>query len=151
MVTTPDVEATILRLAAESEVAKVILRYADGVDRRNFDQVWACFAPDANVKGSSFGGPLSEYLPRLLEGVRAFGATQHFMGNQLREVDGDRAHTETYCIARHFRDTAGEEEVLTMGVRYQDDLVRTAEGHWVIAYREAVAMWRRYGRASSEA
>jgi SnoaL-like domain len=138
-----DAEAALRRLVDEADVSQVILRYADGVDRRRFDQVWDCFAPGAYVSGSSFSGPLDEYLPRLLEGVQSFGATQHFMGNQLRTVDGDRAHTETYAVARHFRDQAGEDEVLVMGVRYVDDLIRLPDGRWVIAGREATAMWRR--------
>jgi len=138
-----DAEAALRRLVDEADVSQVILRYADGVDRRRFDQVWDCFAPDAYVSGSSFSGPLNEYLPKLLEGVQSFGATQHFMGNQLRTVDGDRAHTETYAVARHFRDQAGEDEVLVMGVRYVDDLIRLPDGRWVIAGREATATWRR--------
>ena len=138
-----DAEAALRRLVDEADVSQVILHYADGIDRRQFDRVWACFAPDAYVSGSSFSGPLDEYLPKLLEGVRSFGATQHFMGNQLRTVDGDRAHTETYAVARHFRDQAGEDEVLVMGVRYVDDLSRLADGRWVISRRDATAMWRR--------
>jgi hypothetical protein len=138
-----DAEAALRRLVDEADVSQVILRYADGVDRRQFDQVWDCFAPDAYVSGSSFSGPLAEYLPRLLEGVQSYGATQHFMGNQLRTVDGDRAHTETYAVARHFRDQAGEEEVLVLGVRYVDDLIRRPDGRWVISGRKATAMWRR--------
>ena len=68
MTTAPDaLEAMVRRLADESEVAKVILRYARGIDRRDFDLVRSCFAPDAFVKGSSFSGPVSEYLPELPE------------------------------------------------------------------------------------
>jgi hypothetical protein len=143
---TPDeLEAAVRRLIDETDVSKVILRYARGIDRREFDLVRSCFAPDAYVKGSSFSGPVSEYLPTLLGGVERFGSTMHFMGNQLREVDGDTAHTETYAIAHHFVDPEGEVEALIMGVRYLDDLVRGPDGNWVIRYREAVANWRRFG------
>lgn len=62
--------STVRRLAAESEVGKVILRYAHGLDRRDFAMVWACFQPGAHVRGTSFEGPLESYLPRLLDGVR---------------------------------------------------------------------------------
>ena len=140
-----DLEAEVRRLIDEREVSKVILRYAQGLDSRRFEQVWECFAPDAVVQGSRNSGVLSEYLPPLLAGVESFGVTMHFMGNQLREVDGDTATTETYCIAHHFKDDAGREEAIIMGVRYYDDLVRTAEGRWVIQRRKAVADWIRYG------
>jgi len=145
-----ETDRLVRRLIDESDVSKVILRYADGIDRRNFDQVWACFAPDAWCKGSAFTGPLSEYLPTLLKGVEAFGATQHFMRNQLREVDGDTAHTETYAIAHHFYDTAGTQEAIIMGVRYSEDLKRSGEGVWVITRREATAMWRRTAERPEE-
>jgi hypothetical protein len=145
--TPAELEAAVSRLVDESDVAKVILRYARGIDRRDFDLVWSCFAPDAYVKGSSFEGPLSDYLPNLLAGVEHFGRTMHFMGNQLREVDGDTAHTETYAIAHHFVDPEGRVEALIMGVRYLDDLARGPDGRWVIRRREAVADWRREGTA----
>jgi hypothetical protein len=138
-----DTGGALRRVIDEIDVSQVILRYADGVDRRDFDQVSQCFAPDAYVTGTSFSGPLAEYFPRLVDGVRAFGATQHFMGNQLRTVNGDSAHTETYAIAHHFVDQAGTEEALIMGVRYTDDLVRAGEGRWVIASRRVDNMWRR--------
>lgn len=140
---TLDPEAALRRLVDEADVAQVILRYADGIDRRDFDQVRACFRPNAVVEGSSFSGPLADYLPKLLEGVRSFGSTQHLMANQLRSVDGDRARTETYAVAHHFQDPGGEQEALVMGVRYEDDLVREPDGRWVIAHRRATAMWQR--------
>jgi hypothetical protein len=143
--TPAELEAGVRRLIDEADVAKVILRYAKGIDSRDFDLVWSCFAPDAYCKGSSFEGPLDQYLPNLLKGVEGFGRTMHFMGNQLREVDGDTAHTETYAIAHHFADAKGEVEALIMGVRYFDDLVRGVDGRWVIKRREAFADWRRYG------
>jgi hypothetical protein len=149
--TPAELEGAVRRLIDESDVAKVILNYARGIDRRDFDLVRSCFAPDAYVKGSSFSGPVSEYLPTLLGGVERFGSTMHFKGNQLREVDGDTAHTETYAIAHHFADPDGEVEALIMGVRYLDDLVRGPDGRWVIRRRQAVADWRRVGETGRPA
>ena len=96
------------------------------------------------MRGTSFQGPVAEYLPQLFDGVRSFGATQHFMGNQLRRVDGDTAHTETYCVAHHFEDPAGTRESLIIGVRYVDELERR-DGGWLITRREVASMWRRTG------
>ncbi len=142
-----DRDAALRRLLDEADVSQVILRYADGLDRRDFNQVGECFARDAYVTGSAFSGTLSDYLPRLIDGVQSFGATQHLMGNQLRSVDGDSAHTETYAVAHHFYDAAGEREALVMGVRYVDDLVRLGDGRWVITTRRADPMWRRQSPA----
>jgi hypothetical protein len=139
------VEQIVRRLADEADVATVMLNYARGLDRRQFDLVRACFAPGTHVEGTSFSGPVETYLPTLLAGVETFPRTMHFIGNQTREVDGDTAHTETYVIAHHFADAAGEHEALIMGVRYHDDLERQPDGRWVITARHVDADWRRYG------
>lgn len=141
-------ESIVRRLAAESAVGQVILRYAHGLDRRDFAMVWECFLPDARVEGTSFGGPVRTYLPRLLDGVRAYPRTMHFVGNQLREVDGDRARTESYAIAHHFADAQGRREALVMGVRYLDEL-RLDGGRWRIAARRVHADWSRGAAAGS--
>jgi hypothetical protein len=70
----------------------------------------------------------------------------HFMGNQLVEIDGDRAGTETYAIAHHFADAEGRDERIVMGVRYLDDLERR-DGRWVIVHRRAISDWIRESEA----
>ena len=129
-------------MTAREDVGDVILRYARGVDRRDWDLVRSCFADDAAVEGSRFSGPIDEYLAMLRPGVEAFPTTMHFMGNQLAEIDGERASTETYAIAHHFADAEGREERIVMGVRYLDDLERR-DGRWVIVHRRAISDWIR--------
>ena len=141
-----DLASAVQRLIDEADVAQVVLRYADGLDRREFERVTALFVPEGSVRGTTFEGPATEYLAQLYDSVRSFGATQHFMGNQLRRVDGDVAHTETYCVARHFEDTAGTQEGITVGVRYVDELERR-DGAWVITHRDVASMWRHVGDA----
>jgi hypothetical protein len=144
-----NIEAIVRRLDAESGAGQVILRYAHGLDRRDFGMVRDCFHPDAHVEGTSFGGPLRSYLPRLLDGVRSYPRTMHFMGNQLREVDGDAVRTETYCVAHHFADAEGRREALVMGVRYLDEL-RLHDGRWRITARRVHADWSRGATASAQ-
>ena len=129
-------------MTVREDVCDVVLRYARGVDRRDWDLVRACFGDDATVEGSRFSGPIDEYLARLRPGVEAFPTTMHFMGNQLVEIDGDRASAETYAIAHHFADPEGRDERIVMGVRYLDDLERR-DGRWVIVHRRAVSDWIR--------
>jgi hypothetical protein len=144
----PDAElaSAVRRLTDDASVAQVVLRYADGLDRREFEQVTACFDPGGSVRATRFEGTFAEYLPHLYDNVRSFGATQHFVGNQLRRLDGDVAHTETYCIAHHFEDAAGTQEGITVGVRYVDELQRRGDA-WLITHREVDTMWRRIGDA----
>jgi hypothetical protein len=129
-------------MTTREDVHDVILRYARGVDRRDWDLVRSCFADDAVIEGTRFSGPIDEYLPMLRPGVESFPTTMHFMGNQLAEIDGDRASTETYAIAHHFLDAEGRVEGIVMGVRYLDDL-ECRDGRWVIVRRRAVSDWTR--------
>ena len=68
----------------------------------------------------------------------------HFIGNQLVEVDGDRAHAESYCVAYHRRRARDSEEGhdLVTALRYVDELERR-EGRWRIADRKCVFDWTR--------
>jgi hypothetical protein len=68
----------------------------------------------------------------------------HFMGNQVVDLDGDHAaRLETYCIAHHFASNEGN-PTLIVGVRYLDDVVRTAAG-WRLARRKVFPDWGRRG------
>lgn len=137
------IEARLKQLEGEFAVAAVVQRYADALDSRQFDRAWDCFTSDAEVTGTEYSGAIGDYLPLLLARVRSFESTMHFIGNQLRTVDGETAHTETYAIAHHFFDAEGTEESIVIGVVYTDDLVRSADGEWKIRHRSVRALWRR--------
>jgi 3-phenylpropionate/cinnamic acid dioxygenase small subunit len=139
-----DLAAAVQSLVDDRAVAQIMINYARGIDRRDWDLVRSCFADDAYVQGTQFGGPRDEYLDILLPGVAHYPATQHFIGNQLRQVDGDTAFTETYLIARHFADAAGEVDSLIVGVRYDDQLRRVGAG-WQIFRRDVANIWKRVG------
>jgi len=140
----PDLAATVQRLVDDVAVSRTMVNYARGIDRRDWDLVRSCFAEDAIVHGTAFEGRRDDYLNILRPGVEHFPSTQHFIGNQLREVDGHRAFTETYLIARHFADAAGEIDSLITGVRYEDQLLRQDVG-WEISRRDVFMVWKRVG------
>src|SRR5438270_1393452 len=72
-------------LLDRAEIHDVIMRYAAGVDRRDFELVRACFTPD--VTGWSND---RETMIEFISGVRTFEMTMHMMGNQLVEVRDDQ-------------------------------------------------------------
>jgi hypothetical protein len=130
------------RLIDERAVREVMLRYARGVDDRAWDQVTDCFAPDAFVAGTGHSGVRDDYLAGVFAGVARYGVTMHTVGNQVIEIDGDVASTETDLVARHFTDGGGTEESLVMGVRYHDRLRRDGD-RWVITRRDVRRLWSR--------
>ena len=69
----------------------VMLKYAAGVDNRDFDLYRSCFADDVEVLG--FGDETvnggDAWLAYVKNALERFGPTQHMLGPQLATVDGD--------------------------------------------------------------
>jgi hypothetical protein len=134
---------TVDDLLARHEIADVILRYARGVDRLDFDLVRSCYHPGAYDDHGSFKGDVDGFIAMCEKFLPKWSATQHFMGNMLIEVDGEVAKAETYAVAYHRRqddDGTGKDDVF--GIRYVDRFERR-DGDWKIAYRVVATEWRR--------
>lgn len=135
--------ATIEHLVARQQIADVIYRYARGIDRMDFDLVRSCYHPDAYDDHGAFRGNVDDLIAAAKEFLARWTATQHFMGNMLIEVDGERGRAETYAVAYHRREDAegnGKDDV--MAIRYVDRFEKR-NGEWKIAYRVVVNEWRR--------
>src|SRR5436190_2475765 len=118
------------------------MRYADGVDRRDMERVRACFAPDLEVDAWGGGFADRDSLIEYISGVAIFHTTMHMFGNQYIEVDGDRAHVDTYAMLTHHRDDADgttRELNISRGL-YVEDLTRR-DGRWVITRRGGDPIW----------
>ncbi|MFT7598092.1 MAG: hypothetical protein ACI8TP_001013 [Acidimicrobiales bacterium] len=130
-------------LLARQEIADVILRYARGVDRLDFDLVRSCYHPDAYDDHGSYAGDIDGFISMCEKFLPRWTATMHFMGNMLIEVDNDVAKAETYAVAYHHRiddDGTGKDDVF--GIRYVDRF-ENRDGDWLIAHRVVATEWRR--------
>ena len=132
-----------------AHVQEVPMRYARGVDRRDWDLVRSCFAADAYVDGTRSTGHVDAYLAELRPGVERWAGTMHLMANQLVTVaaGGDRASLETYAVAFHWAVAppgTPSPDNLIMGVRYHDELAREGDG-WVITRRVVSGDWQVQG------
>jgi hypothetical protein len=87
------------------------------VDRRDWDLVASCFTPDAIATQYAHGRmeaerPIEELLAVMRRGLVHYRATMHFLGNQLVELSGDSAQSETHCVAYHYyAGERGEEDL----------------------------------------
>lgn len=131
-------EAEVRELLDRAAIHDLLLRYARGVDRKDLALVASCFTPDAAYEGALARGTGREALARLEQRLATWETTMHLMANQLIELAGDRAHSETYAIAYH----RGRGVELVVGVRYLDDLVRR-DGGWLICRRVVALDWQR--------
>ena len=136
------IDAAIRDLLDRAAIHDVLLRYARGVDRKDLDLVAACFTPDAAYEGALAHGTIAEALARLRDSMARYDSTMHFIGNQLIEINGDTASSETYAVAYHRLTGDSAPTLFTVGVRYLDELVRDANG-WRIRRRVVKMEWQR--------
>lgn len=127
------------------ELKDIVMKAALALDSRRFDDWMELCTDDVVLKI-----PIDPANPVLCEGKAAFRnqlgilhqyeATTHFTGNMLADVDGDRAKTETYCIAHHLTRTDSGRTNLRMSVRYRDSFVRQ-DGRWLMSERDIAVDW----------
>ncbi|MEM8745553.1 MAG: nuclear transport factor 2 family protein [Actinomycetota bacterium] len=134
-------ETRVQELLDRQAIGDVLVRYARGIDRLDMELVRSCYHSDARDSHGSFSGTVDEFIawvePALIE---RFESTMHFLGNTVIDLDGDRAHVETYCVAMHrLREQPTD---WLAGVRYVDVFERRA-GEWRIADRTVVFDWAR--------
>jgi len=137
-------------IEARAAIHDVLMRYASGVDRRDFARVAGCFTPDATYQGQLSRRDVAEALRTLRTSLVRYDATMHLMGNQLIELHGDdRASCETYCLAHHLHRSGKERRELTVAVVYEDELAR-AGGAWLIRQRTARTLFVRDTRVAGD-
>jgi 3-phenylpropionate/cinnamic acid dioxygenase small subunit len=116
------------------DIADVLLRYATGIDRRNWPLFRTAFTEDCELDYGEIGSWHGvDAVTEFMETSHAIaGHTMHRLTNQVITVDGDRAEARTYVDGLIMFGDAGS-GVNAVGF-YDDDIVRTAAG-WRIARR----------------
>ena len=140
-----DRERALEELLIKQEISDVMMRYCRGVNRLQMDLVRACFHPDAWEDHGAYRGPANVFLNGLEAGLRSFDRTFHFVGNQLVEIEGNRAAHEAYFISLN-RLKAGADGVqkdVMFGGRYVGVLESRDGGPWLIAERTVIQDWHR--------
>jgi len=136
-------------LADHVAIRELIARYAQHVDARSIPDIVGCFSDDACFEGAdgsvrAVGAEaIAQFFASAFVGPRlvAPAASTHLMSNTVIELDGERAHAETQAVAMLASATEG---LVTRGLRYTDDLIRTPGG-WRIAHRVHRCVWEAAG------
>ena len=110
------------------DIADVLLRYATGIDRRNWPLFRTAFTEDCELDYGEIGSWHGvDAVTEFMETSHAMaGHTMHRLTNQVITVDGDRAEARTYVDGLIMFGDAGS-GVNAVGF-YDDDIVRTAAG-----------------------
>lgn len=139
-----DLETTVRWLRDRELIKALPQRYAHGLDTRDFEAARRVFRDDCYVKGSINEAPIDDYFAALVDGVKAYQATMHFMGNQYVTLaeGADQGSIETYAVAYHIESEDSGLPDLVMGVRYCDTVERH-DDDWIITRRVAIPHWVR--------
>ena len=118
----------------EDDIAKVLLRYATGIDRRDWDLFRTCFTEDvlAEYEGLDPWHGVDEITGSMTTSHADMGHTMHRLSNLTITVDGDTATARSYVDAILM--AADGQTGLNPRGFYDDELVRTPDG-WRIVNR----------------
>jgi 3-phenylpropionate/cinnamic acid dioxygenase small subunit len=116
------------------DISDVLLRYATGIDRRDWSLFRTVFTDDCELDYGEVGSWHGvDAVTEFMQQAHAIaGHTMHRLTNQVIAVDGDSAQSRTYVDALIML-SANNSGVNAAGF-YDDELVRTEQG-WQIARR----------------
>jgi 3-phenylpropionate/cinnamic acid dioxygenase small subunit len=120
------------------EISALAVRYASGVDRRDWDHLRGAFTEDvvADYPGVGFWSGLDDFVTFLDTYHKDMGLSVHHVGNVVADVDGDHGTARSYVTAVLQLDREHPDQVLRADGFYDDVLVRTPAG-WRISRRTA--------------
>lgn len=129
-------EARVRQLEDRALIGEQVIKYAVGVDRRDWTMFADCFTDPVRVDYSDSGMPIADY-PRdtfvgtVSNALNGFTATQHISPNHVIEFDDDdpdRAVCHSYMYAQHHLEASEGGDFFLLRGSYTNHLVRTSEG-----------------------
>lgn len=125
-------------LLDKQAIRDAVARYCRGVDRLEPELIRSAYHPDGYDDHGDLKGGRDEYIETLVPLLRAnYVSTSHNIANQIIELDGDRALSESYLIAVHVTESDGTQFQEIVFGRYVDNFEKRA-GEWRIAHRICV-------------
>jgi 3-phenylpropionate/cinnamic acid dioxygenase small subunit len=116
------------------DISDVLVRYATGIDRRDWTLFRTIFTDDCELDYGEIGSwKGADAVTEFMQQAHALaGHTMHRLTNQVITVNGDAAQSRTYIDALIM--FADNNSGVNAAGFYDDELVRTEQG-WQIARR----------------
>lgn len=131
--------------ADQADIADIVdltIAYCWALDEHDWAALHRVFLPDAEAElGAGIERGIEAIVARVSAVLAPLDASQHLVTNHQVRLDGDRAECRCYFQAQHVRRAAEGGRNFLVGGRYEDEVVRTADG-WRIARRRLVPIWR---------
>lgn len=137
----------MIRLVDKDRIRDVLLNYARGVDRRDWELVRSAFFEDARDDHADFKGVRDDFIAWLRKGhdVADFKKSTHLLVNSLIEFSSDTlAVVETYFIARlELGGAGGHRAMLGSGDTQNGSFIRVeVGGRYVDRFEKRDGQWR---------
>jgi len=133
-------------LIDRADISDTVIRYATGIDMRDWQAYRSCFTDEVDIDFTSWTGgtPLRLTADEWTEGVRrslsGFKSTQHISTNHVITINGDEAMCVSYMQAQHYLPAESGSNCFTLGGYYTNTLVRTPRG-WKIHKCKLTIAW----------
>ncbi|MEO2104805.1 MAG: nuclear transport factor 2 family protein [Actinomycetota bacterium] len=146
---------TIDDLLDRAQITEALMRYAQGVDRRDWDAVRAAYHDDAYDDHGPYKGGVDGLVDWISGRHESIAQSMHLIGNVVIDLDGDTARSDAYCLVfqrqREDAETTpamfenahqADEGAPTIEIccRYVDEMQRR-DGVWRISHRTVVYEW----------
>lgn len=129
------------RVVDTQAVVDIAVGYTWALDARDWPALEAVFTADATA---DLGGTRCEgrdaIVAKCVSALSPLDGSHHLVGNHQVDIDGDRATHRCYVHAQHMRNDVDGSGLFVIAGRYEDRLVRTADG-WRISHRDLVVTW----------
>jgi hypothetical protein len=133
---TTDLESRIGRLEDRGQISDQVIKYAMGVDRRDWDMFAGCFTDPVHADFSASGRPAADFRRADLVGfvrqaLSGFTATQHISPNHVIEFDDSdpgRAVCYSYMYAQHYLEGSAGGDFFLLRGSYTNQMRRTPDG-----------------------
>jgi 3-phenylpropionate/cinnamic acid dioxygenase small subunit len=121
---------------AKQDIAEVLVRYATGIDRRDWDLFRSCFASDclAEYEGIGTWDSADAITDFMVTAHAGMGHTMHRISNIAIDVQGDGHRAIARCYVDGTLMAANGDSGFNPVGFYDDELVLTPDG-WRIAHR----------------
>lgn len=136
-----------------AQITDVLIRYATGIDQRDWPLFRTCFTLDVDADYDSIGAFAGvDALTSVMEKAHgAMGPTFHRITNVVIDVDGDHATARSYVHAVLIVSKEDRDNWVDVVGSYDDTFVRTDDG-WRISRRASrTARMLRSDQASTAA
>ena len=133
-------EKALQELVDKAAIERVLYDYCSGIDRCDEEMLLSVYHPDAYDDHGVYKGDARGFVAFALKALKRDLGTQHLVSNVRIDLDGDKATCESYLLARHFRETDDDRQILTYAGRYLDHLEKR-DGKWAISNRLVVVDW----------